>query len=204
METEKTETEKTINAFWFGTQEDATAVANERARLWWAKNEAADLEIRERFEAWTAKAAQGQLAGWAGTPQGRLALILLTDQFPRNMYRDTPKAFAFDRLALSWTKEGLQQGMDAQLRPIERVFFYLPLEHAESIEDQEQAVTLFEQLTASVSSEHRPTFSGFLDFALRHRDVIRRFGRFPHRNRLLGRESRPEEVAFLQQKGSSF
>lgn len=198
------ETPASIHEFWFGTQADDAAVAAERARLWWAKDEQADREIERRFAAWVERAARGELDGWAATPPGRLALILLTDQFPRNIYRGTPQSFAFDRHALAWCRQGLAAGMDGALRPIERVFFYLPLEHAESMADQELSVALFERLAAGVEPAQRAAFDGFLDYARRHRDVVARFGRFPHRNRILGRASSVEELAFLQQKGSSF
>jgi uncharacterized protein (DUF924 family) len=120
------------------------------------------------------------------------------------MYRGTANAFAFDHLARSWCKEGIGKDVHKALRPIERVFFYLPLEHSESLEDQEQSIALCEELVAGVDAEHKPTFEGFLRFAVRHRDIVRRFGRFPHRNAILGRESTPEELAFLEEKGSSF
>lgn len=194
----------TIRAFWFGTSTDDAVTAAEQSRLWWSKHPATDARIRHRFETCLAKAGSGALDAWLATAQGRLALILLTDQFSRNMYRDMPQAFAADPLALSWCKEGLQLGCDARLRPVERMFFYLPLEHSESLPDQEQSVALFQALMAEIEPRHKPAFQGFLDYALRHRDVIARFGRFPHRNRILGRVSSPAEEAFLAQPGSSF
>ena len=197
------ETSESINAFWFGAR-IGDKEADDRARLWWSKHTAFDKEIRERFEPCTLQAARGELDAWAASPSGLLALILLLDQFPRNMYRDTPSAFAFDTRANARCKEGLRIGADRALRPIERVFFYLPLEHAESLEDQERAVALFEGLASEAAAKHKESFDGYLDYAIRHRDVIRRFGRFPHRNRILGRTSTEEELAFLQQKGSSF
>lgn len=198
------ETPDSIHAFWFGTRLDDALVAKEQSKLWWVKNPRTDQLIRERFESVVRMAAQGELDAWRATPQGRLALILLTDQFPRNMYRNTPQAFAFDPLALAWCKEGLQAGAHETLRPIERVFFYLPLEHSESLQDQERAVALFQALVDSVPPSHKEDFAGFLDYAVRHREVIARFGRFPHRNVILGRTSTPEEVAFLKEPGSSF
>lgn len=193
-----------IIEFWFGLDADDKLTADRQAGLWWSKNEALDAAMRERFGPWLDKAAAHQLDGWAATAAGRLALILLTDQFPRNIHRGTPQSFACDALARAWCKEGLREGVQATLRPIERVFFYLPLEHSESLADQEQAVALFAELLDGVPAAQRQTFQGFYDFALRHQEVIRRFGRFPHRNSILGRASTPEEVAFLQQKGSSF
>jgi uncharacterized protein (DUF924 family) len=198
------ETSKTINDFWFGSLEDDKAIADQRARLWWSKDPVVDADIRSRFENCIAKATQGRLDDWTTSPAGCLALILLTDQCPRNVYRDTAAAFASDPKARSLCKDGLAKGLDHALRPIERVFFYLPLEHSESIVDQDHAVALFEQLAATAKPEHRPVFDDYFDYALRHREVIRRFGRFPHRNRILGRESSREELTFLAQKGSSF
>jgi uncharacterized protein (DUF924 family) len=200
----RVETPKTIRAFWFGTQTDELAIVKECSHRWWSKKNAVDREIRQRFEPVMLQAKEGALNQWADAPQGLLALILLTDQFPRNAYRDTPQAFAFDPLARSWCREGLQSGAHVHLRAIERVFFYLPLEHSESLPDQEQAVALYEELLASLEERERPEFEGFLWFAKRHHEIIERFGRFPHRNRVLGRESTPEELAFLQEKGSSF
>ncbi|WP_019139795.1 DUF924 family protein [Noviherbaspirillum massiliense] len=193
-----------IHRFWFGDHPDDAVVARQQSRLWWKKQPETDSMIRQRFAPWTAKAAARELDDWLATPAGRLALILLTDQFPRNMYRGTPQAFAFDELARTWAKEGLALGVQHSLRPIERVFLYLPLEHSESLEDQDRSLALFEELAANAAPAQKPAFDGFLDFARRHRQVIERFGRFPHRNAILGRASTPEELAFLRKKGSSF
>jgi len=190
--------------FWFGSNPDDAAVAKEKAALWWSKNPQIDDEIRQRFANFATKAAAGELSDWQSIPSGRLALILLTDQFPRNIYRDSPRAFAYDAKALALCVNGIDQGLDLKLRPIERVFFYLPLEHAESVEHQQRAVKYFGELVALVRAEQKPTFNEYLDFAVRHHDIIARFGRFPHRNRILGRQSTPEEVAFLAEPGSSF
>ncbi len=198
------ETPDTIRRFWFGDHASDAAVAADKSSLWWSKNAETDARIRHHFEDMVIKAGQRELDGWAATPDGRLALILLTDQFPRNIYRDSGKAFAFDALARAWCREGLALGVDAMLRPIERVFFYLPLEHSESVSDQAQAVELFQSLAAQAAPDAKATFDGFLDFARRHKIIIDRFGRFPHRNRLLDRASTPEEAAFLAQPGSSF
>ncbi len=193
-----------IRSFWFGASPDDTAVAQQNSKLWWSKNEETDRQIRERFENQVAMAAAHKLDDWRDSPSGMLALLLLTDQFPRNMYRNTARAFQFDLLAQSWCQEGLDRGMDRKLRPIERVFFYLPLEHAESAALQALSVQLFTRLYQEVRPEHMDTFRGFLMFALRHRRIIDRFGRFPHRNQMLERESTPEEISFLQEPGSSF
>lgn len=198
------ETITTVLRFWFGASNDDAEVARTRSALWWNKDESTDTTIRTRFAGLLGRAAGGGLDDWLATPRGRLALIVLTDQFPRNMHRDTPEAFAFDHFARAWCEAGLALGADQALRPIERVFFYLPLEHSEVLADQERAVALFEALAGEGNTALQPTLASNLDFARRHRDIIARFGRFPHRNHILGRASTPEEVAFLREKGSSF
>lgn len=195
---------ESILAFWFGTDTDDGSVARQKGRMWWGKNGATDREIATRFTDDLAAAAGGERDDWAATPSSLLALILLTDQFPRNIHRGQAQSFAYDTLALQWSLDGLARGMDRKLRPIQRVFFYLPLEHAESIAHQAQSVQLFEQLWREAPEPLKETFAGFLDFAVRHRDIIERFGRFPHRNAILGRSSTPEEIAFLKTPGSGF
>jgi uncharacterized protein (DUF924 family) len=198
------ETAETIHEFWFGSSADDLATIKAYSHLWWSKKDAVDHEIRQRFEPMIHKAANRELESWADAPQSLMALILLTDQFPRNAYRNTPRAFAFDSLARAWSRAGLELGFHLRLRPIERVFMYLPLEHSESLEDQERSVALYRELAGSVNPALRADFDGFLSFAIRHWDIIQRFGRFPHRNQILGRDSTQEEIAFLREKGSSF
>ena len=199
------ETPDTIREYWFGTAlEDAAVTAREQARLWWSKNPEVDDEIRRRFESCVIKAGSGELDHWELNPHDRLALILLTDQFPRSIYRDSDKAFSFDSKALSLAHTGIDAGFDAALRPLEKVFFYLPLEHSESLADQKRSVSLFQKLLDDASPDQKPTFTEYLDFAVRHQDIIRRFGRFPHRNKALGRISTSEELSFLKQPGSGF
>jgi uncharacterized protein (DUF924 family) len=195
---------ETVLQFWFGTGPEDAAVAKEKSALWWSKSLECDQEIRRRFESLAAQAAAGELSDWQSTPSGRLALILLTDQFPRNIHRDTPRAFAQDSKALAWCLDGIKSDFDLKLRPIERVFFYLPLEHAESLKHQEQSVKLFRELAESVTGNAKTLFEGYLDYAVRHRDTIARFRRFPHRNKILGRGSTAEELAFLAEPDSSF
>jgi uncharacterized protein (DUF924 family) len=194
----------TLLDFWFGTDPDDAVVAKEQAALWWSKNKQTDQEIRSRFEDQVRAAAQGELDPWARTARGRLALIILLDQLPRNIYRETARAFLHDEKALALSLEGLHLGMDRQLRPIERVFFYLPLEHSECLAHQERSVERFSDLVTTVPAEQKSTFEEYLNFAVRHRDIIERFGRFPHRNTTLGRKSTAEELAFLAEDGSSF
>lgn len=197
-------TPEDVLGFWFGTAENDTATAQAQRRVWWSKDAVVDADIRERFGSLVSAAAAGRHDDWAATPRGRLALLVLLDQFPRNIYRDTAQAFAQDAEALRLALDGLAASDDRQLRPIERVFCYLPLEHSESIAMQDRSVALFHALAAEVAKADRGTFAGYVDYALRHRDIIARFGRFPHRNRILGRESTPEEIEFLKQPGSGF
>jgi uncharacterized protein (DUF924 family) len=190
--------------FWFGTSPDDVVVARDKSALWWSKNPQIDDEIRRRFEKLVGKAGAGELSEWQATPSGRLALILLTDQFPRNIYRDSPQAFAYDTQALGFCMAGVEEGVDRQLRSIERVFFYLPLEHSESLEHQDRSVNHFRELLGQAGTDQKEVFAEYLDFAVRHRDIIARFGRFPHRNTILGRQSTPDELAFLGEPRSSF
>jgi uncharacterized protein (DUF924 family) len=195
---------ETVLQFWFGDSADDATVAAQQASLWWSKNSRLDTRIRERFEHLVTAAATGELDGWRATARGWLALIILLDQFPRNIYRDTPAAFAWDARAQQLCIEGLAAGIDQQLRPIQQVFFYLPLEHAEDRAHQTRSVALFQHLAAQRAPEQKALFTGFVDYAKRHQVIVERFGRFPHRNAVLGRSSTPEEIEFLRQPGSSF
>jgi len=190
--------------FWFGDDPDDAAVATAQAELWWGHRTETDELLQARFGAAASAAAADVLDHWVGSPRGRLALILLLDQLPRAIHRGTPAAFAQDAKARTVADRGLESGADRLLRPIERLFYYLPFEHSEDLADQDRSVELYRELAASVPRTQQETFAAFVDYAVRHRDIIKQFGRFPHRNRILGRESTPEETAFLEQPGSSF
>jgi uncharacterized protein (DUF924 family) len=190
--------------FWFGDDAEDVAIAKAKAELWWGHLAETDELLQARFGAAASAAAAGVLDHWTGSPQGRLALILLLDQIPRAIHRGTPAAFAQDEMARKVAAGGLDSGADKLLRPIERLFFYLPFEHSEDLADQDLSVTLFRNLATAVPKSDRQTFAEFLDYAVRHREVIARFGRFPHRNLILGRDSTAEEKAFLEEPGSSF
>jgi uncharacterized protein (DUF924 family) len=190
--------------YWFGDASDDVVCAEEKSALWWGKAAAIDAEIRQRFESVLQLLVNGGNRYWLQFPESRLAAIIALDQFSRNIYRDTPTAFASDQLALNWCLSGIDAGLDKQLRPIERVFFYLPMEHAENLGMQHRCLWQFQQLIEIVPEAHKETFSGFTDYAKQHADVIERFGRFPHRNPILGRESTPEELEYLAQPGSGF
>jgi len=166
---------------------------------WFRKDDAFDAAIRERFGA-AVEAALAEPPG-AGSDEGQLARILLLDQFTRNIYRGTPRAFAGDAHALTLAETLVASGRDKNLSPWQRWFAYLPFEHSESLLDQERSVALFAALRREMQHE---AFDSAYDYAVRHREVIARFGRFPHRNSILGRPSTAEEIEFLKQPGSSF
>jgi uncharacterized protein (DUF924 family) len=190
--------------FWFGKPGPATEVASRQRSLWFGKSTANDLEVTDRFAGTLAAAGAGQLDHWIHTPRNQLALIVVLDQFPHHIYRNQGQSFAYDAHSLVLAQAMIRSGDAGRVAPIERVFVYLPLEHAESLVLQDESVALYAQLEADASDVERPLFKGFLDYAQQHRDVVARFGRFPHRNELLGRPSTAEEIAFLKQPGSRF
>ena len=161
---------------------------------WWAKNPVLDQQIRERFGELHTRACRCELFAWRASPRGRLAEIVVLDQFSRNLYRDSPLAFANDPLALALAQEAIERKADQALAPVERSFVYMPFMHSESPQIHEVAVKLF----AANGIEAN------LEFELKHKRIIDRFGRYPHRNAILGRASTPEEIAFLKEPDSSF
>ena len=193
-----------VLGYWFGRAEDDGVVFADKGSLWFEANTAVDAEIRERFAALREEAVGGALDAWLASPRGRLALVILVDQFSRNLFRGDARAFEHDALARGWVDEGLRLGADLALRAVERTIFYLPLQHAESIADQQHSVALFAHLRDIAPPALRARFENCLDYAVRHRDIVARFGRFPHRNAALGRTSTAEEIAFLERPGSSF
>jgi uncharacterized protein (DUF924 family) len=198
-----TDTEDVLD-FWFGPSGSASEIAARQRKLWFGKSAENDQAVSDRFAATLAAASAGKLDHWANSPRRRLALVIVLDQFPHHIFRDQPQAFATDPQALALSLAALPANEDRQLTPIERVFLYLPLEHAESIEMQERSVSLYEALASEATADERALFEDFLDYARKHRDVVARFGRFPHRNAILGRPSTPDEVEFLKQPGSRF
>ena len=198
------ETIDSVLTFWFGAEQDVNAINAEKKALWWSKNQSVDEEIETRFKKLTQAVSNGELDHWRNSAKGLLASIICTDQFPRNMFRGTAKAFSYDGIALGLAQQAVAMGVDSELTPIQRVFVYLPFEHSESMEMQQQAVNLFETLANEVDQDVVTIFDGFVDYAKRHYAVIERFGRFPHRNVILDRESTTEEAEFLTQPGSSF
>lgn len=170
-------------------------------KRWFGSDPQSDAQLRRDFGPLLAEAEAGGLQRWEDEPESMLALVVLLDQFSRNLHRGSGQAFANDARARDLAARALEQGWDQRFSPLERMFFYLPFEHSESLADQERCVELFEALNQQQGDAF---FANTLDYARRHRDVIARFGRFPHRNQRLGRPSTPEEEAFLRTPGSSF
>lgn len=191
--------------FWFGACGPDGTLDPARKKMWFGDGRRHDSAIRERFGALHQRASRGELEKeWRATPPGRIALIVVLDQFSRHIHRDTAASYAQDPAAQKLAVAGVDQGMDHRLIPAQRVFFYLPLEHAEDIELQRLCVRCFDGLARTVSPSRRKDYDGFLDYARRHLEIIERFGRFPHRNKVLGRKSTPAETRFLREPGSSF
>ncbi|HEY9880261.1 MAG TPA: DUF924 family protein [Leptolyngbyaceae cyanobacterium] len=185
--------------FWFGNPAVAGSEYGQQRQVWFKKDPAFDATIRSLFLSDYEQAAAGHLISWQTQPRSCLALIVLLDQFPRNLFRGSPRSFATDAQALATARHAVQQGFDQKLLPVERIFVYLPFEHSENLADQHTSVSLAQALV-----KQNPELENILEYSIRHRDVIKRFGRFPHRNTVLGRETTPEEAAFLELPGSRF
>ena len=183
--------------FWFAAEGDAELGAVRD--LWFRKSSDTDRQIADRFGPLIEQALRGELEAWVNEPRGALAQIVLLDQFTRNTFRDTPRAFAGDKRALAAAMAMVGSRQDENLLPVQRVFVYLPFEHAEGMVMQEEALRLFNRLVVGA-----PELQNMLDYAQRHHAVVQRFGRFPHRNVILGRQSTAEEIEFLKQPGSRF
>lgn len=193
-----------VLSFWFGSLDEAGFAAPETSARWFKKDPAFDEEIRSRFGGLHARLAAGDSHGWLDDPRATLAYVIVLDQFSRNAFRDTPGMFASDALALSAARACVNDGGDRALGPQERSFLYMPFMHSEALADQEECVRLFRALADALAGGPKAKIEYNHEYAVRHRDVVARFGRFPHRNRILGRASTEEEAAFLLQPGSSF
>ena len=193
---DKAMTPETVLDFWFGAR--GSPERGKSRAMWFKKDEAFDAALHAKFGVLHTEARAGQLQAWEAQPKSALALIILLDQFSRNMFRGQPESFAGDAVALRLARAVITRGQDTALLPVMRQFVYLPFEHSENLADQDESVRRFGILDAL------PETKGLLDWAEKHRAIIARFGRFPHRNAILGRESTAEEIEFLQTPGSSF
>jgi len=180
--------------FWFGAGSDY----GKSRKAWFEKNPDFDREIGAKFLALCEQAASGALEPWQALPGECLALVIVLDQFPRNLFRGEARAFGSDARALGAARRAIDGGYDAGMLPVERLFLYLPFEHSESLDDQWRSLALIGRLAPW------PETADVFPYAVRHWEIVRRFGRFPHRNAALGRASTPEELEFLQQPGSGF
>ena len=193
-----------ILLFWFKEQELSGPQIDRRMDIWFGTDPVLDHEIEKEFGDDVAAASEGRLDHWAADPHGRLALILLIDQFRRNIYRNSAEAFSMDKLALKLCVEGAMEKKDIGLTPLQRIFFYMPLQHAESRKVQEKSVNLYNRLAEAVSPTYRETLLTIAQFAELHRDIIDQFGRFPHRNKLLNRDNTAEEDEYLATDSPDF
>jgi uncharacterized protein (DUF924 family) len=195
---------RSIHDFWFGSLGDDDSYSESLFGRWFQSGDEIDDQIRRDFGELVEAAGSGELAGWRESAEGALALVILLDQFTRNIFRGTGDMYKFDARAREIAEEAVTAGFDCLLHPVKAAFFYFPFEHAEDLEAQDKSVTLFRMLPRRVAEEHRGQYHGFIDYAIAHRDIVARFGRFPHRNELLGRETTPGEARFLELAGSGF
>jgi len=193
-----------VLSFWFGELDEHGLASQETSAKWFTKSAAFDDEVRARFGDLHAAIARGENESWLDDARGRLAYVVVLDQLSRNMFRGTKEMFAFDERALAAAASGVENGHDRPLACAERTFLYMPFMHAESLDAQERCIELFRGLAEDLSDPARSRVLNNVDYAVRHRDIVARFGRFPHRNELLGRPSTEEESAFLKEPGSSF
>ena len=194
----------TILSFWFKEHALSAPQIDQRMEIWFSENPLFDHEIEREFADEVAKASKGELDHWGTEPHGRLAQIILIDQFRRNIHRGTTRAFSKDQLALKLCVQGAMEKKDQSLTAIQKVFFYMPLQHAESRKVQAKSVELFRRLAETVSPTLRETFMTVAQFAELHKDIIDQFGRFPHRNKLLNRKNTPEEDEYLAGDSPTF
>ena len=195
---------KEVNDFWFKDLNHTPAYFSERLVLWFYAEEENDRIIRERFEKLLDEAVEGKLKNWESTPKGCIALIILLDQFSLTLYREEPRSYTQSALAIPVAEKLIKNGWEWTLTPAEKVFLYLPFEHSESLIDQESSVSRYQALTHGASPDLKGSVAGFLDYAIRHRRVVKKFGRFPDRNEVFGRESTPEEIKFLASDEAPF
>ena len=190
-----------VLAFWFGELDSLGLCAEARNKLWFQSSPQVDAQVRDRFGGLVEAALEGELEDWAASPGGLVALVILLDQFTRNIYRGTAAAFSGDQRALQLARNAVNRGDDARLPIIHRVFLYMPFEHSEELSDQEEGIRCFDRLLEDCEVAARDEVESFRRYMQAHRDVIAQFNRFPHRNAILGRESTPEEMAHLEKHG---
>lgn len=190
--------------FWFGTLDDEGQPTAEVAKRWFSKDDAFDQQVRTEFGATFDALVRGDLDGWRDTLDGTLATIIVVDQFARNMFRDTAQMYAHDAIALDAACALVDDGRDVELKGAQRTFAYMPFMHSEDLAHQERCIALFQAFAEACEGDNRDRVLRNVDYAVRHRDIVEQWGRFPHRNAILGRVSTDDEVAFLKTPGSGF
>lgn len=191
--------------FWFGSGSlDDAKYVGERMKLWFGKDDKVDAQLRAEFAPWLDQLPSAEIESWKSSPKGLVSSVLLLDQIPRNCFRSSARAFAYDADAREIVHKALAEKYDQILHPIEAVFLLLPLEHSEKLVDQEESVRRYKALHARAPQALQAVTANTADYARRHYEIVARFGRFPHRNQILGRVSTAEEQEFLKQPGSSF
>ena len=195
---------QSVYDYWFGIEGLSRDAIKKRASLWWQGSADTDYDIERRFGKLVEAAGKRALEGWMNSPRSALALIILNDQFPRNLYRGSGKAFSHDSLALEYSKQLVSSNAFEQLHPVEKTFSLMPFEHSENLEDQEVSVAKFGEMAETAEEEWQESMNGYLQYAVDHRDIVKEFGRFPHRNEVLGRESTEAELKYLESGGKRF
>ena len=198
------ETPASILDLWFGNDLESPEAVGKLSSRWFASDPAFDELISSRFKSLPDQALLGEFIDWTESPLGTLALVIALDQFPRNLHRGKAQAFAYDSAAVEISREAVSRRVDRELHPLQAVFLYLPFEHAENLDLQNHCVSLFQQLMERAPDPLMNSFASFLGYAERHHVVIEKFGRFPHRNDILGRRSTAEEIEYLRAGGDTF
>jgi uncharacterized protein (DUF924 family) len=195
---------KLVLDYWFGNLDHTPEYFKSRNKLWFMGGDTVDTQIREQFERDVIDAVEGRYDTWLETPKEALALIILLDQFSLNLYREQPRSYEQSAMAIPIAKRVIANGWEYMLTPAEKVFLYLPLEHSEDLKDQMASIERFKALVAGAPAELKSVMDGYLDYAFRHWRVVAKYGRFPDRNEVYGRENRPEEVDFLASDEAPF
>lgn len=193
---------KEILDFWFGNIDKLSSPEKNKIPLWFMKSDELDNQIKEKFSGELENVIDN--ANYLEEADKALALIILIDQFSRNIFRNNKRAFEKDHIALDTALKAINKGFDKQFHPVKRIFFYLPLEHSEDLEMQNKCVKIMKKMVDEIDPILKTDIENYYNYALKHRDIIKMFGRFPHRNKILGRDSTPEELVFLEKPGSSF
>ena len=192
---------KQILDYWFGDLDPVTGkTTTDKFGIWFGKSEETDQYLTDNYKELLESAKRGELSDWQNDSDSMIALIILLDQFSRNIYRDTPEMYSADDLAVELARKSLEFDLPTAYR----VFSYMPFMHSEDLDDQNLCVDLFTQLVESVHEQAKESVQGNLKYAIEHRDIVEKYGRFPHRNKILGRQSTPEELEYLAQPGAGF